>query len=228
MWRLTSPVRHDPERGGKVEVGLGRHPDDTAGRRGGPADHLETADGPLEITFEGPAEGQPDVVLYDVINLNDGNGADLDHLLKHTVSTVIAIDRTLKPDLGTRAKERGVEWAITLDITAEQLVAVIQDAVSGNLEDATNVAQEWDATDFLGAAAGISPRESDVLQLVVMGHSNQEIADALFLSINSVKTYIRSTYRKVNATSRGQAIVWAIQNGFLTERHDETETQSKL
>ena len=71
-------------------------------------------------------------------------------------------------------------------------------------------------------------RESDVLQLVVMGHSNQEIADTLFLSINSVKTYIRSTYRKINATSRGQAIVWAIQNGFLTERYDETEAPSEL
>jgi DNA-binding NarL/FixJ family response regulator len=185
---------------------------------------LERAEGPLEITFHGPATGQPDVVLYDVIKLNEGNGTDLDHLLKHTVSTVIAIDRTLKPELGTRAREKGVEWAITLDITPEELVAVIEDAVSGNLVEDSNVAQEWDAGDYLGAAAGISPRESDVLQLVVMGHSNQEIADDLFLSINSVKTYIRSTYRKINATSRGQAIVWAIQNGFLTERTDETES----
>ena len=183
---------------------------------------LGDADGPLEITLEGPAEGgQPDVVLYDVIKLNDGSGADLDHLLEHTVSTVIAIDRTLRPDLGTRAKEKGVEWAITLDISPDELVDVIRDAVSGNLEDGTNVAQEWDPREFLGAAAGISRRESDVLQLVVMGHSNQEIAETLYLSINSVKTYIRSTYRKINVTSRGQAIVWAIQNGFLTERYDE-------
>lgn len=183
---------------------------------------LESADGPLEITFEGPADGgQPDVVLFDVIKLLDADGSDLDHLLKHTVSTVIAIDRTLRPDLGTRAKERGVEWAITLGITSDELVDVIKDAVTGNLEDEGNVAQEWDASEFLGASAGISPRESDVLQLVVMGHSNQEIADALFLSINSVKTYIRSAYRKIDATSRAQAIVWAIQNGFLTERYDD-------
>ena len=185
---------------------------------------LATADGPLEITFDGPAGGQPDVVLYDVIKLNDGNGADLDHLLRHTVSTVIAIDRTLKPDLGIRARDKGVEWAITLDISPDELVAVIKDAVSGNLEDVGNVAQEWAADDFLGASAGISPRESDVLQLVVLGHSNQEIADTLFLSINSVKTYIRSTYRKIHVTNRGQAIVWAIQNGFLTEQYDQTST----
>jgi DNA-binding NarL/FixJ family response regulator len=189
---------------------------------------LERADASLAIAFEGPAEAQPDVVLYDVIKLNEGNGMDLEHLLKHTVSTVIAVDRTLKPELGTRAREKGVEWAITLDITADELVAVIEDAVSGHLEDDSNVAQEWDSVDFLGAAAGISRRESDVLQLVVIGYSNQEIADALFLSINSVKTYIRSTYRKIDVTSRGQAIVWAIQNGFLTERTDETESAPHL
>jgi DNA-binding CsgD family transcriptional regulator len=35
-----------------------------------------------------------------------------------------------------------------------------------------------------------------------------------------VKTYIRSTYRKIEATSRGQAIIWAVRQGFLTERYD--------
>ncbi len=60
-----------------------------------------------------------------------------------------------------------------------------------------------------------------MLQLVVLGHSNQEIADSIFLSINSVKTYIRSTYRKIGVTTRAQAIVWAIQHGFPTERYDQ-------
>jgi DNA-binding NarL/FixJ family response regulator len=177
---------------------------------------LERAAGPMAIRFDGPAGGRPDVVLYDVINLDEGDTTELEFLLKHTVSTVIAVDRTLKPELGTRAREAGVEWAITLDIDPDELVAVIADAMTGNLEDDTNVAQEWSATSHLGAEAGISPREADILQLVVMGYSNQEIAEELFLSINSVKTYIRSAYHKIDANSRSQAIVWAIQNGFLT------------
>jgi DNA-binding NarL/FixJ family response regulator len=178
---------------------------------------LELAAETFTVATEGPLGGHPDVVLYDVINLDESDGADLDHLLRHTVSTVIAVDRTLKPELGTRARDKGVEWAITLGISAEDLAQVIADASTGNLEDDSNVATEWSSTDFLGASVGISPRESDVLQLVVLGYSNQEIADSLYLSINSVKTYIRSTYRKIGATSRGQAILWAVQNGFLTE-----------
>ena len=181
---------------------------------------LAQVDAPFEVVTEGPPGAQPDVVLYDVIKLNEGGGEDLDHLLHHSISTVIAVVRTLKPELGTRAREKGVEWAITLDITDEELVRVIEDAAVGALESDHNVVEEWGPGEFLGGAAGLSPRESSVLQLVVMGRSNQEIANELYLSINSVKTYIRSTYRKIGVTSRGQAILWAISQGFLTEQYD--------
>jgi DNA-binding NarL/FixJ family response regulator len=182
---------------------------------------LEQAQAPFDIVAEGPPGAQPDLVLYDVINLNDNLGDDLDHLLRHSISTVIAVNRTLKPELGTRAREKGVEWAITLDITDEELVQVITDAVAGTLDSEDNVAQVWDVKDYLGREAGLSPRESSVLQLVVMGRSNQEIAQELYLSINSVKTYIRSTYRKIEASTRSQAIFWAVRQGFLTERYDD-------
>jgi DNA-binding NarL/FixJ family response regulator len=182
---------------------------------------LEHAQAPFEIRTEGPPGAQPDVVLYDVINLNDGSGDDLDLLLKHSLSMVIAVNRTLKSELGTRAREKGVEWAITLDISDEELVQVISDAIAGTLDSEANVAEEWDSSDYMGRSVGLSPRESEVLQLVVMGRSNQEIAQQLYLSINSVKTYIRSTYRKIEATSRSQAILWAVRQGFLTERYDD-------
>jgi DNA-binding NarL/FixJ family response regulator len=182
---------------------------------------LQRAPVPFPIVTDGPMGAQPDLVLYDVINLHESSGDDLDLLLKHSVSTVIAVNRTLKPELGTRAREKGVEWAITLNITDDELVQVIEDAVAGNLDSDDNVAEEWDAKDYLGREAGLSPRESSILQLVVMGRGNQDIAQELYLSINSVKTYIRSTYRKIEATSRGQAILWAVRQGFLTERYDD-------
>ena len=181
---------------------------------------LERAQAPFEFVTEGPPDAQPDLVLYDVINLNDRPGDDLDVLVERSVSTVIAVDRTLKPELGVRAREKGVEWAITLGITEEELIQVIYDALAGTLDSEDNVAEVWDALGYIGREDGLSPRESSVLQLVVMGRSNQEIAQELYLSINSVKTYIRSTYRKIGATSRSQAILWAVRQGFLTERYD--------
>jgi DNA-binding CsgD family transcriptional regulator len=64
------------------------------------------------------------------------------------------------------------------------------------------------------SADDLSPRERDMVRLIVAGMSNQEIADTLYLSINSVKTYIRSAYRKIGAVSRAPAVAWGIQHGF--------------
>ena len=176
---------------------------------------LETAAGPSHITTTGPTGDEPDVVLYDVIHMRDGDDSGLDHWITETASTVIAIDRTLRPELGARAKEKGVEWAIDLGITADELVAVIRDAIAGNLED-NPAAQEWEAGDYPGCQAGLTPRESEVLGLVAAGLSNHEIASTLFLSINSVKSYIRSSYRKMGVATRSQAVLWAMQHGFPT------------
>ena len=178
---------------------------------------LENAEGGLTITTQSPLDAapdaEPDVVLYDVIKLHGKDCRELDRLLRQTASCIIAVDRTLSPVLGRRAKDAGVEWRITLGITGDELVTLIHETVAGNLDECT-VAHEWDSADHLGEAAGLSPREGSVLGLVVSGLSNQQIADRLYLSINSVKTYIRSTYRKVGVSSRAQAVAWGIQHGF--------------
>ena len=76
---------------------------------------LETAVSPFHITTEIPAGVEPDVVLYDVIKLVDEDGNDLDYWLTESSSTVIAIDRTLRPALslarGRRAWSGASPWA---------------------------------------------------------------------------------------------------------------------
>lgn len=66
--------------------------------------------------------------------------------------------------------------------------------------------------------AGLSEREEQVLALIAQGLTNQEIADRVFVSINSVKTYIRSAYRKIGVTSRSQAVAWGLRNGIIPRR----------
>ena len=57
-----------------------------------------------------------------------------------------------------------------------------------------------------------------MLALITQGLSNQEIAERSYLSINSVKTYIRTAYRKIGVTRRSQAVVWGMQHGFEPDR----------
>jgi DNA-binding NarL/FixJ family response regulator len=174
---------------------------------------LEIAPGPLTITTSGPPDAEPDVVLYDVIKLHEGDGADLDFWVKIPASIVIAIDRTLRPELGAQARSHGVEWSINLGISDADFVQVIREAIAGTLE-ASDIAQEWDHSDYLCQDHALSRREADIVRLVVAGHSNQEIASELYLSVNSVKTYIRSAYRKAGVSTRAQAVAWAIEHGF--------------
>jgi DNA-binding NarL/FixJ family response regulator len=63
-------------------------------------------------------------------------------------------------------------------------------------------------------AADLSTREAEVLELICAGHSNLEIADQLYVSVNSVKTYVRQIYQKVGVTRRAQAVVWGLAHGF--------------
>jgi DNA-binding CsgD family transcriptional regulator len=56
-----------------------------------------------------------------------------------------------------------------------------------------------------------------VLGLISAGLTNNEIAEATALSINSIKTYIRAAYRKIGAASRSQAVLWAVRNGCVVE-----------
>jgi NarL family two-component system response regulator LiaR len=60
----------------------------------------------------------------------------------------------------------------------------------------------------------VTVRELEVLELITRGLTNQEIADQLFLSVNSVKAHIRAAYRKVGVSTRPQAVAWGVRSGF--------------
>lgn len=62
---------------------------------------------------------------------------------------------------------------------------------------------------------GLSPREYEVLQLIAKGHSYQEIADQLFLSITTVKTHASNIFSKMNVRRRTQAVMVAQKSGLL-------------
>ncbi len=53
---------------------------------------------------------------------------------------------------------------------------------------------------------GLSKREMEVLQQIAEGHSNQEIADRLFVSLNTIKTHINNIYTKLDVKRRTQAV----------------------
>ncbi|MEU8980787.1 response regulator transcription factor [Streptomyces sp. NPDC048309] len=67
-------------------------------------------------------------------------------------------------------------------------------------------------------AAGLSTRETEITRLVAVGRTNQEIADELFLSLSSVKTYLARIQSKTEARNRVEVAAWAWENGVVTSR----------
>ena len=177
--------------------------------------------GDLLICTDGAPDVEPDVVFYDVIGLHEGDGADLDDWVANTSSMVIAVTRDLRPDLGADAFLRGAIAAISIGATTDDFLEVIEAALTGHIAD-NRVAHEAEEDARLGREVGLTLRQAEVLARIVRGMSNQEIGEDLHVTTNTVKSYIRSAYRKMNVTSRSQAVKWGVQHGFPLDTDTDT------
>ncbi|MEO9323958.1 response regulator transcription factor [Nocardioides sp. C4-1] len=61
----------------------------------------------------------------------------------------------------------------------------------------------------------LTKRELEVLRLITQGLSNDDIARELYITHNTVKSFVRSAYRKIGVTRRPQAVVWGFQHGLM-------------
>jgi len=73
--------------------------------------------------------------------------------------------------------------------------------------------------DWPGRREGLTDREAEILALITQGKSNAEVAALTYLSPNTIKSYIRTLYRKIDVDSRTQAVLWGVNNGFLPDHH---------
>jgi len=165
----------------------------------------------------------PDVVLYDVLALLDGDTDSLQFLIEKTAAKVLAVGRDLRPDLAATALATGADGFFSIGADELELLEAVESAGTGweqgdigpNPIVGSVGSGTWAQT--IGTDVGLTDRELDVLAKIAEGHSNHDIARQLYLSINSVKTYIRTAYRKIGATSRSQAVSWAIRHGLPSQ-----------
>jgi two-component system, NarL family, response regulator LiaR len=176
--------------------------------------------GQVTVVDIGPESdlGDAHVVLYDVLGLHQGDGKDLETAVKAHPGRVLALSHELQPGLTARALGIGAVASVSLGIDAGELVEAVEAFAAGHLEDGSQADLDNQAARRrqLGRGVNLSPRELEVLGLIVLGRSNEELAAELFLSINTVKTVIRSVYRKIGVTTRSQATAWGVEHGFAT------------
>ncbi len=169
-----------------------------------------------------PVHSDVDVLLYDAFARERVTGP-VEQTIREATAKVLIYTWHLDPELVQEALAKGAVGCVSKALDIVDLVAAIEKAHAGSIvvsepgspQGPTPGAEQGD---WPGRDHGLSPRESEVLALIAQGLSNQEIADRTFLSINSVKTYIRTAYRKIGVERRTQAVIWATRNGFVPSK----------
>jgi len=161
-----------------------------------------------------------DIALFDVFAQSTGDGQDVHDLLANpTVRQVVVYAWNVTPAMARRAMDHGVSGYVSKTLPAHDLVHALRavhaggKVVSGSSSKRSVVGGDWP-----GREEGLTGREAEVIALITQGLSNSDIASHSSLSINSVKSYIRSAYRKIEVTSRTNAVLWGVEHGFHPDR----------
>ncbi|CAM3187708.1 response regulator transcription factor [Nocardioides dubius] len=183
------------------------------------ADHPEHVE-VVELDTRRPATDDVDIVLFDTFaRPGEAGEQTLSQLADSSRSKIVVFAWNTDPELVEKALSQGAAGYLSKALSAERLVEALRAVHDGEriVETPSPRSATRPVGDWPGREAGLGARESEVLALIARGLSNQEIALALYLSVNSVKTHIRNAYRKIGAQRRSQAVRWALENGFDTD-----------
>jgi RNA polymerase sigma factor (sigma-70 family) len=155
---------------------------------------------------------KPDVVLMD-INLPGMNGVECVRQLKQTVPTIQVIMLTVYEDTENifNALAAGASGYMLKRTSRNELLDAIREVHRGGSPMTTHIArkvvQSFQRTaPAASATESLSPREQEVLDCLAQGFLYKEIAEKLSISYETVHTYIRRIYEKLQVRTRTEAV----------------------
>ncbi len=175
-----------------------------------------------EIDTNKPLHDDVDIVLYDSFAQPESDHDEISVLVKNPRARhVVVYTWNFHPDLVSSARDQGVSGYLSKGLPARDFVTALEAVHAGEVvfNDVPRRATSITGLDWPGRQEGLSDRESEILALITQGKSNTEVARLTFLSPNTVKTYIRSVYRKIGVASRTQAVLWGVAHGFTPDHH---------
>jgi len=175
-----------------------------------------------ELDSNEPVNDAVDVVLYDSFAQPEADHEDIVVLIDSPHARhVVVYTWNCHPALVDSAMAKGASGYLSKTLPAQDLVAAIEAIADGKvvISEAPPRSRPAVALDWPGRTEGLTDREAEVLALITQGRSNSEIAQVMYLSINTVKTYIRSAYRKIGVTKRSHAMLWGLEPGFEPDHH---------
>jgi DNA-binding NarL/FixJ family response regulator len=175
-----------------------------------------------ELDSTMPVSDSVDVVLYDSFAQPESDHDEIAHLVANPhAHRVVVYTWSFHPDLIASARQHGAHGYLSKTLPARDLVAALEAVHAGEtvISDVPPRTRSAVGLDWPGRGEGLSDRESEVLALITQGMSNADVARLTYLSPNTVKSYIRTIYRKIDVASRTQAVLWGVDHGFTPDHH---------
>lgn len=175
-----------------------------------------------ELDSTMPVSDSVDIVLYDSFAQPESDHDEIAVLVANPrAHRVVVYTWNFHPDLIASARQHGAHGYLSKTLPARDLVAALEAVHSGQtvVSDVPPRTRSAVGLDWPGRGEGLSDRESEILALITQGMSNADVARLTYLSPNTVKSYIRTIYRKIDVGSRTQAVLWGVEHGFTPDHH---------
>ncbi|UMB71780.1 LuxR C-terminal-related transcriptional regulator [Mycobacterium paraterrae] len=175
-----------------------------------------------ELDSSMAVKDEVDIVLYDSFAQPESDHEEIKVLVANPrARRVVVYTWNFHPDLIQSARQHGAEGYLSKTLPARELVAALEAVHAGEIviSDAGPRTRSAAGLDWPGRGEGLSEREAEVLALITQGMSNADVARLTYLSPNTVKSYIRTIYRKLGVASRTQAVLWGVDHGFTPDHH---------
>lgn len=164
---------------------------------------------------------QPDVILMDYA-LPDGDGAAVTRTIKseRPETKVVMLTAATTDEVLADSIESGCSGFVTKERAVEEIVSAVRAAHAGEaLISPSMLARVLPklrhAPEATKTSTQLTPRESNILELLARGLRNQEIAAQLEISLYTVRNHIQSILIKVGAHSKMEAVAQAVRDGLV-------------
>jgi len=172
-----------------------------------------------EAIFEA-RRAKPDVVLMDVV-LGGKSGIEVtpELLHEHPGTRVLVLSMQDDPRYVREAFASGANGYVLKEAADTELVTAVREVARGGSYVHPALGARMAAADAASADAAdqdpLSDREREVLRLLALGHTNQEIAKMLFISVRTAETHRAHIMQKLRLETRAELVRYALAQGLL-------------